>query len=272
MGAAENDGNFDHHTGGSLSQLRIGTSATHWRANLADGTHTGDSFGLLTFAGTDATQTAGDAAYDAAATRFNAGQTALVYPKWMVGGIRLEDIDATANPSGTGDRWSLIMVFEDGSTAMISENSAFGAAVIGTPGNPASGWRAQRYDGDPLLSDRPDLLWTEYGQAWSKPLPTADGGGETNTGWSALGGTIGTGGPSESLAALAKTFLEENDYVNVAMEDPTARKATLDGMFVGADQDGPLGLIGTWSLTGGAFGVGVERAPIRGAFGADIQP
>ena len=73
-----------------------------------------------------------------------------------------------------------------------------------------------------------------------------------------MGGTIGTGGPSESLAEMAKAFLEDNDYVNVAMEDPTARDATLDGMFVGQDQDGPLGILSTWSLSGGAFGADIQ--------------
>ena len=43
-------------------------------------------------------------------------------------------------------------------------------------------------------------------------------------------------------------------------------------MFVGQDADGPLGIIGNWSLTGDAFGVGETRGPIRGAFGADFQP
>ena len=157
MGAAENDGNFDHHTGGTLSQLGIGSSATHWRANLAVGTHAGDSFGLPTSAGTHAGGSPGDAAYDAAKTRFDSGVEALVYPKWVVPGIQPEDIDATVNPSGMGNRWWLIMVFADGSTAMKSEGYAYNSAIIGTEGNPASGWWVQRYDGDPLLSDPSDL-------------------------------------------------------------------------------------------------------------------
>ena len=276
IGYANNDdgdnGNFNHHTGGQLSELRIGTSSTHWRLKAGDGTHAGDSWGLLTFGGTDATTNAVDAAYIAAKEQFDAGQADLVYPKWFVPGIQVEDIESSVNPSGVGNRFTHIMVFADGSVAMSSEASNFESAFIGTPGNPASGWRAIRYEGDPLLSERPDLVYLNYGQAWSRPLPTADGGGETNSGWSALSGMIGVGGPDETLAELAKAFLEDNDYVNIAMEDTAARGSQLDGMFVGQDQDGPLGIIGTWTLTGDAFGQGVNRGVIRGAFGADVQP
>ena len=52
----------------------------------------------------------------------------------------------------------------------------------------------------------------------------------------------------------------------------TARDSKLEGMFVGQDQGGPLGIIGTWELTGGAFGIGDSTQDVRGAFGADIQP
>ena len=62
-----------------------------------------------------------------------------------------------------------------------------------------------------------------------------------------------------------------DDYVNVP---GTAANHTskVNGMFVGQDQDGTLGIIGTWELTGGIFGTGDERGIIRDAFGADIQP
>ena len=67
-------------------------------------------------------------------------------------------------------------------------------------------------------------------------------------------------------------FAANRQYVNVGPADEDARNAQVNGMFVGQDQDGPLGIIGTWSLTGGAFGIGDSSQDIRGAFGADIQP
>ena len=75
--------------------------------------------------------------------------------------------------------------------------------------------------------------------------------------------------PSELYAA----YLEEGGYnVDVGGDTAAALASELEGMFVGQDADGPLGIIGNWRLTGDAFGVGETRGPIRGAFGADFQP
>ena len=57
--------------------------------------------------------------------------------------------------------------------------------------------------------------------------------------------------------------------------------STIGGSFVGQDADGPLSMIGTWSITGDVdsdawrqpyLGVGTERAPLYGSFGAEIAP
>ena len=52
----------------------------------------------------------------------------------------------------------------------------------------------------------------------------------------------------------------------------TAAGATLSGVFVGASPDGPLGVLGRYSLTGGGFGIndGQTDRSITGAFGADL--
>lgn len=51
-------------------------------------------------------------------------------------------------------------------------------------------------------------------------------------------------------------------------------EGTLEGRFIGNTISGPVGLIGTWDLNfdSGLFGVGTERGPIRGAFGAELVP
>ena len=71
--------------------------------------------------------------------------------------------------------------------------------------------------------------------------------------------------------AIFEAFVRAGDYVNVRGTDAELA-SKIEGMFVGQDQDGPLGIIGTWELTGGIFGTEDERGIIRGAFGADIQP
>ena len=51
-------------------------------------------------------------------------------------------------------------------------------------------------------------------------------------------------------------------------------EGTLEGRFIGNTISGPVGLMGTWDLNfdSGLFGVGTERGPIRGAFGAELVP
>ena len=77
---------------------------------------------------------------------------------------------------------------------------------------------------------------------------------------------IGVGAPTGGAAALAARWFRDNpQYVNVPMGDETARDSKLEGMFVGQDQGGPLGIIGTWDLTGGAFGISDSTQDVRGA-------
>ena len=267
-------GNIRHFAGNSVSQFRIGSGSAYWITNAGGGTWT-DSFGELTFAGTeDASLSPGDAAYDTAKAQFEAGVEAAIYPKWLIAGIQVRDLTTTSNPP-PGPRSSRILLFADGSTAMMEEWFNHDSSLIGTEGNPLSGYQASIYDGDPLLSDRPDLVWNEVGQPWStRPFPEADGDGTTAVGPADFTGqSIGDGAPEMTRAQLAKAFLTECKCLNIPTnESAAARAATIDGMFVGQDQDGPLGIIGTWELTGGAFGMGTERGVIRGAFGADIQP
>ena len=245
-------------------QLRIRRSASvYWVLRAGTGA---DDYGELSFLGINSTN-AGDAAptvtsgaaFDTAEAAFEAGQDTLDYPTHVINGPTVQPAGQTGN---TQIRGSSILLFKDGSTLHIDRYFNHDMAPIGSEANPPSGLQAFNFDGTPLLSDRPDLVYTNYGQSFSRAFLTLDG----------LGATIGQGRPSMTPAQLATTFLTDGKYVNVAETDATARDSALNGMFVGADQDGPLGLIGTWSLTGGAFGLGTERAPIRGAFGADIQP
>ena len=55
---------------------------------------------------------------------------------------------------------------------------------------------------------------------------------------------------------------------------PSSLTSTLEGRFIGNTPSGPVGLIGTWDLNldSGLFGVGTERGPITGAFGAELAP
>ena len=55
---------------------------------------------------------------------------------------------------------------------------------------------------------------------------------------------------------------------------PSALTSTLEGRFIGNTPSGPVGLIGTWDLNldSELFGVGSERGPITGAFGAELAP
>ena len=252
-------------TGANTDELRIRRSCSEfWVLNVGTSTSGTNWGGALTFKGINtgnvddanpATLTGDD--FDTAKAAFEAGQDSPDYPTHLVRGF---NHTATAVPSGP--RHSLILLFKDGSTATMHEWFNHNQGLVGITGNPASGYQAGHYTSDPALDTRDYLLFSDLSPPWSKDLLTENG----------TGNTIGVGRPDMTPGQLAAAFLRANDYVNVTMEDPTARAATLDGMFVGADQDGPLGLIGTWSLTGGAFGVGVERGPIRGAFGADIQP
>ena len=277
-------GQLRHYTGmrnsNNVSEFRIATAASandYWVIHPGDGTNA-DPLGEMAFAGLSVggtlnTDTA-DQAYIDAKAQYDAGVAALIYPKWLVAGIRVNRIATSTGEPPIGPKGTRILVFADGSTAMMSEHSDNNVALIGTAANPATFYRLPRYSNNPLLSDTPEALWYDYAHPWStKELPTADGDGSTG-GVGSYNADIGDGAPTMTLAQLAAAWLAANDqYVNIPVTEKTeALAGTLEGRFVGQDQQGPLGLIGTWSLTGGAFGLGAERGDIRGAFGADIQP
>ena len=69
-------------------------------------------------------------------------------------------------------------------------------------------------------------------------------------------------------AVMLKSWLERSGAVNLFSIGDTA----LEGQFVGQDADGPTGMIGTWELPAGAFGVGDVRERIQGSFGAEYAP
>ena len=254
-------------------QLRIGTDdSNYWIAEVGSGS---DDYGVLTWGGIDterherrsgnAYATTSGQTFDDAKEAFEDGQDNLVYPRYIIQGVNVRPAGTTSNTRG-----SSILLFDDGSTLHIDRYFDHNTAPIGTGTGTASAeyYEAYRMDGDPLLSaDDNKLLYNDLGQPWSKDFLTTDG----------TGNTIGAG--REDLptgmttpGALAAAYLRDGGYVNVRESDLGARASKIEGMFVGQDQQGPLGIIGTWSLTGGAFGTGTERGDIRGAFGADFTP
>ena len=252
---------------GMGDHLRYGTSATNYNAAVTSGA----DYGMLSFDGTGtqdiatATITRTGTPYETAKDAFEAGQVSLAYPMYMIKGPRIEAVGGSTN------RDSLIFLYADGSTrhadgwADFNQNAYF----IDTPDSdgdiniPASMRQLEHFAGNPLLSANDNrLVYNDLGQPWSKDFVTEDGNGNT----------IGDGAPEMTPAEIAAAWLRAGGYVNILETDATARASDIKGMFVGQDQDGPLGIIGTWELTGGAFGVGNERGVIRGAFGADVQP
>ena len=195
--------------------------------------------------------------------QFALDQAMLRMPTWVIAGPTTNTSTSSSNASPT---W--IFVFADGS--MLQYGNQHGStATLNNPTlvtrwrraigidpnkNPASLY-ATDISGDPALSaNNGEYLFTRPGSADAGGYPTAGGA------------NVGVGLPSMSPSELFAAYLEEGAYLN------TALASKLEGMFVGQDADGPLGIIGNWSLTGDAFGVGETRGPIRGAFGADFQP
>ena len=191
--------------------------------------------------------------------QFALDQAMLRMPKWVIAGPTTNTSTSSSNASPT---W--IFVFADGSMLQFGQQDGTGnnptlrtirrrAIGIDPDKNPSSLY-ATDISGDPALSANDgEYLFTRPGSADAGGYPTAGG---TN---------IGVGRPSMSPSELYAAYLEEFDT-------SAALASELEGMFVGQDADGPLGIIGNWSLTGGVFGVGEARGPIRGAFGADFQP
>ena len=202
--------------------------------------------------------------------QFALDQAMLRMPRWVIAGPTTNTSTSSSNASPT---W--VFVFADGS--MLQYGNQHGSTA--TLNNPTlvTSWRraigidpnknpsslyATDISGDPALSaNNGEYLFTRPGSADARGYPTAGG---TN---------IGVGRPTMSPSELYAAYLAEGGYnVDVGGDTAAALASELEGMFVGQDADGPLSIIGNWSLTGDAFGVGETRGPIRGAFGADFQP
>jgi len=188
-------------------------------------------------------------------TQFASDQDLLRMPKWVILGPQVNTSTGVLNSIG-----SLVFVFADGSmlhygrqdgdvgnpTLTAEWKRAIG---IDTAKNPDSLY-AVLVSGDPALSaNNNQYFFTRPGSADAAGYPQ-------------LGTTAGH--PSMTPAQLYASYVDDREA--------TARASQLEGMFVGHDADGPLGLIGNWTITGDAFGVGDTLGPIRGAFGADFQP
>ena len=199
-------------------------------------------------------------------TQFTSDQDMLRMPKWVVSGPLVNTNTSTTNAS-----FSWVFVFADGSMLHFPDqaggtlanilpvlHSNWKRAIgIDTAKNPDSMYAVDAA-GDPALSANNNLyFFTRPGSADAAGYPQG-------------GGANGIGRPSMTPAQLYATYLDDGGYID--RNNATALASELEGMFVGQDADGPLGLIGNWTLTGDAFGVGDTRGPIRGAFGADFQP
>ena len=201
---------------------------------------------------------------------FTLDQAMLRMPKWVIAGPTTNTSTSSSNASPT---W--VFVFADGS--MLQYGNQHGSTALLNNPTLVTEWRraigidpnkdpsslyATDISGDPALSaNNGEYLFTRLGSADAGGYPTAGGA------------NVGVGHPSMSPSQLYAAYLEAGGYnVDVGGDTTAALASELEGMFVGQDADGPLGIIGNWSLTGDAFGVGETRGPIRGAFGADFQP
>ena len=198
--------------------------------------------------------------------QFASDQDMLRMPKWVVSGPQVN-----TSTSYTNSSQSLVFVFADGSMLHFPRQHGNSGLVnnavliaqwkraigIDTAKNPDNMY-AVGAAGDPMLTaNNNQYFFTRPGSADAAGYPQG-------------GGAVTTGHPSMTPAQLYAAYLDECGCFD--RNDRTALASELEGMFVGQDADGPLGLIGNWTLTGDAFGVGDTRGPIRGAFGADFQP
>ena len=231
------------------------------------GSETGDygalSLTAVRLSGTTRTATPADQA------QFALDQAMLRIPKWAVAGPTTNTSTSSSNAVRTwvfvfADGSMLQYGNQDGTTSPINNptlNTQWRRAIGIDPNKNPSSLYATDISGDPALSaNNGEYLFTRPGSANARGYPTAGGS------------NIGVGHPSMSPSELYAAYLQEGGYTNVEASDMAALASELEGMFVGQDADGPLGIIGTWSLTGDVFGVGETRGPIRGAFGADFQP
>ena len=199
--------------------------------------------------------------------QFASDQHMLRMPKWVVLGPVVNTSTSFTNSS---ESW--VFIFADGSMLQYGEQHGDTTLL----NNPTLVTRWRRAIGiDPAKN--PDTLYATF--AAGDPALSANNnqyfftrpGGSNAAGYpQSSGGANGIGRPTMTPAQLYAAYIDEGGYVD--RSDATALSSKLEGMFVGQDADGPLGIIGNWSLTGDAFGVGETRGPIRGAFGADFQP
>ena len=198
--------------------------------------------------------------------QFALDQAMLRMPKWVIAGPTTDTSTSGSTASAT---W--VFVFADGSMLQYGSQNGVGMSPLATqvrraigidPDKNPSSLYATDISGDPALSaNNGEYLFTRPGNADARGYPTIGGS------------NVGVGLPSMSPSELYAAYLEEGGYnVDVGSDTAAALASELEGMFVGQDADGPLGIIGNWSLTGDVFGVGETRGPIRGAFGADFQP
>ena len=179
-------------------------------------------------------------------------QENLQMPVWAVKGPRVNTTQSTNN-----DKPTFIFVFRDGSMLQFADQhgttwlSGYNGVLnprwrraIGIDTNKnADNIYATRVPGSPALSaNNGEHLFTRAGGPFVGGWPTTGDGG------------AGTGQPNMSPSELFLSYVSDRGY-------DFETSAELEGMFVGQDADGPLGMIGTWSM-----------GPIRGAFGADLQP
>ena len=81
---------------------------------------------------------------------------------------------------------------------------------------------------------------------------------------------------------LSFLYLDGSEEFWTISSSPTAPSSVshsdltgeLSGRFIGNTPSGPIGMLGTWQLNvlSELFGVGEERGPIQGAFGAELAP
>ena len=253
-----NTPNTDRHYFGdaTLSFRTQGDSTGGTGHNVGD-------FGALTLdmvrdGGTDRAPTAAER------TQFTNGQDSLMYPTHIIGGPLIN--------TGGSNHNARIAVFKDGSMLMFAEPGTGPGTGLAAPFAQALGVRTDLaadtvnvggLSPSPLLTANDNqYLWTRAGGYGVYAYPATGLGGSAQS---------GLGAPSMTPDALFEAFIRSEDYVNVPGTDANLA-SRIEGMFVGQNQDGPLGIIGTWELTGGIFGVEDERGIIRGAFGADIKP
>ena len=255
--------------GSGKDSYRFGTADAHFIAQAdgeGAGTDTQDDFGKLTLTMVKPAGAAARAATAAEITQFAADQNALKYPTYAVGGPQIQFASEPVNNAN-------VMLFADGSMLMFGEPGTSGSDALTTPWRRAIGIEPVIVPGSiraNLVSGTPVITADENEYFFSGPTA-----GYVERAYPVIGNppgpNSGIGAPAMSTDALFEAFVRSNDYVNVLGTDAELA-SKVEGMFVGQDQDGPLGIIGTWELTGGIFGTEDNRGIIRGAFGADIQP